>query len=126
MELNHDCVRTLLLEIESNKQLGEPLTEYNFKDNVIFNNYDFDTVMYSLLKLREAGFVNCTLEFSEGKVYAWIINDITWSGHEFLDNIRDNETWQKVKSVASKTSSMSLTLSGKLAYQYLLQKFSGL
>lgn len=126
MELNHDCVRTLLLEIESNKQLGEPLTEYNFKDNVIFNNYDFDTVMYSLLKLREAGFVNCTLEFSEGKLYAWIINDITWSGHEFLDNIRDNETWQKVKSVASKTSSMSLTLSGKLAYQYLLQKFSGL
>ncbi|PTI51148.1 DUF2513 domain-containing protein [Staphylococcus warneri] len=125
MELNHDCVRLLLLEIESNKKIGEPLTEYNFKDNIIFDKYDFDTVIYSLMKLKEADFISCDLQFIEGKVVTWLINDITWSGHEFLDNIRDNETWQKVKSVASKTSSMSLTLSGKLAYQYLLNKFNG-
>lgn len=125
MELNHDCVRLLLLEIESNKKIGEPLTEYNFKDNIIFDKYDFDTVIYSLMKLKEADFISCDLQFIEGKVVKWLINDITWSGHDFLDNIRDNETWQKVKSVASKTSSMSLTLSGKLAYQYLLNKFNG-
>ncbi|PTF91997.1 hypothetical protein BU666_11100, partial [Staphylococcus chromogenes] len=45
-------------------------------------------------------------------------------GHEFLDNIRDNKTWSEVKNVASKTSSMSLTLMSKLAFQYLSQKFN--
>ncbi|MBO8759749.1 DUF2513 domain-containing protein, partial [Staphylococcus aureus] len=54
MKLNHDCVRYLLLEIEANKKIGEPLTEYNFKDNVVFGKYDFETVMYTLLKLKEA------------------------------------------------------------------------
>ncbi|QXV71961.1 hypothetical protein [Staphylococcus phage vB_SarS_BM31] len=124
MELNHDCVRTLLLEIESNKQLGEPLTEYNFKDNVVFEKYDFETVMYTLLKLKEAEYIKIQLRWESGRVIGYLINDITWSGHEFLDNIRDNETWSKVKDVASKTSSMSVTLMSKLAIQYLSQKFN--
>lgn len=124
MKLNHECVRTLLLEIETNKQLGEPLTEYNFKDNVVFEKYDFETVMYTLLKLKEAEYIKIQLRWESGRVIGYLINDITWSGHEFLDNIRDNETWSKVKDVASKTSSMSVTLMSKLAFQYLSQKFN--
>lgn len=124
MELDYDCVRHLLLEIESNKKLGEPLTEYNFKDNIVFGKYDFETVMYSLLKLKEANYVNVSLSWESGHVIGYLINDITWAGHEFLDNIRDNKTWSEVKNVASKTSSMSLTLMSKLAFQYLSQKFN--
>lgn len=124
MKLDYDCVRHLLLEIESNKKLGEPLTEYNFKDNIVFGKYDFETVMYSLLKLKEANYVNVSLSWESGHVIGYLINDITWAGHEFLDNIRDNKTWSEVKIVASKTSSMSLTLMSKLAFQYLSQKFN--
>ncbi|HCX0779109.1 TPA: DUF2513 domain-containing protein [Staphylococcus aureus] len=124
MKLNHDCVRLLLLEIESNKKIGEPLTRHNFNDNIIFDKYDFETVMYSLLKLEEAKFICCDLKFIEDRVVSWIIDDITWSGHEFLDNIRDNKTWNEVKRVVNKTSSMSLNLMGKLAFQYLSQKFN--
>ena len=64
MKLNQDCVRHLLLEVESNKKLGEPLTEYNFKDNIIFGKYDFETVMYSLLKLKEAGYIDAQFSWS--------------------------------------------------------------
>ncbi|PTG70044.1 hypothetical protein BU662_11450, partial [Staphylococcus chromogenes] len=110
--------------IESKKKLGEPLTEYNFKDNIVFGKYDFETVMYSLLKLKEANYVNVSLSWESGHVIGYLINDITWAGHEFLDNIRDNKTWSEVKNVASKTSSMSLTLMSKLAFQYLSQKFN--
>lgn len=124
MELNHDCVRTLLLEIEANKKIGKSLTEYNFKDNIVFETFDFDTVMYTLLKLKEAKFLDCDIVWSENKPKIYKIGDISWTGHEFLDNIRDNKTWLEVKNVASKTSSMSITLMGKLAYQYLLTKFS--
>lgn len=124
MKLNHDCVRLLLLEIESNKKIGEPLTEHNFKDNIVFKKYGFDTVMYSLLKLNEAEYLNVQLLWESGSVESFLINDMTWKGHEFLDNIRDNNTWKEVKKVASKTSSMSLTLMSKLAVQYLSQKFN--
>ncbi|OHR53655.1 DUF2513 domain-containing protein [Staphylococcus sp. HMSC061G12] len=124
MKLNHDCVRLLLLEIESNKRIGEPLTEHNFKDNIVFKKYGFDTVMYSLLKLNEAEYLNVQLLWESGSVESFLINDVTWKGHEFLDNIRDNNTWKEVKKVANKTSSMSLTLLSKLALQYLTQKFN--
>lgn len=124
MKLNHDCVRHLLLEIESNKKLGEALSEYNFKDNIVFEKYDFDTVMYTLLKLKEAGYINVKLTWSSGKIHAWIINDITWSGHEFLDNIRDDKTWKYVKDVAKKSSSISVSLLGKLAFKYLSDEFN--
>lgn len=124
MELNHDCVRHLLLEIEANKKLGKPLTEHNFAHNYVFENYDFDTIMYALLKLKEAGYINVSLRWSEGEIYDWLINDITWAGHEFLDNIRDDKTWKYVKDVAKKTSSMSVSLMGKLAFKYLSEQFN--
>ncbi|HGO2866428.1 TPA: DUF2513 domain-containing protein [Staphylococcus aureus] len=124
MKLNHDCVRHLLLEIETNKKISEPLTEYNFKDNVVFGKYDFETVMYTLLKLEEAKFVDVKFLWEDGHVYGYAINDITWSGHEFLDNIRDTQTWKEVKKVANKTTSISETLLSKLAFNYLTQKFN--
>ena len=73
MKLNHDCVRLLLLEIESNKKIGEPLTRHNFNDNIIFDKYDFETVMYSLLKLEESKFICCDLKFIEGRVVSWLL-----------------------------------------------------
>ncbi|MDW5472010.1 DUF2513 domain-containing protein [Staphylococcus equorum] len=124
MKLNHECVRTLLLEIESNKKMGEHLTKYNFENNIVFEIYDFETVMYTLLKLKEAEFLNCSITWSSDKPQIYMIGDITWSGHEFLDNIRDNKTWSEVKNVVSKTSSMSITLMSKLAFQYMTQKFN--
>lgn len=124
MKLDHDCVRHLLLEIETNKKIGEPLTEYNFKDNVVFGKYDFETVMYALLKLEEAKYVSVKFGWEDGHIYGYTINDITWSGHEFLDNIRDNHTWKEVKKVANKTTSISVTLLSKLAFNYLTQKFN--
>lgn len=124
MELNHDCVRTLLLEIESNKKIDEYLVEYNFKDNVVFEMYDFNTVIYTLLKLKEAKFLDCKITWSGNNPKFYTIGDITWSGHEFLDNIRDDKTWVEVKNVARKSSSMSLSLMSKLAFQYLTQKFN--
>ncbi|HCY1172380.1 TPA: DUF2513 domain-containing protein [Staphylococcus aureus] len=121
MELNHDCVCTLLLEIESNTKFGNPLTEHNFKDNAVFNEYDFETVMYALLKLEQAKFISVNFVWEDGYIYGYTINDITWSGHEFLHNIRDTHTWKEVKKVANKTTSMSVTLLSKLAFNYLTQ-----
>jgi len=124
MELNHDCVRETLLEIEKTKQIGQPLNDSNFSDNIIFEKYGFDTVMYTLLKLRDANYLDFKPQFSNGELFYWSIGDITWDGHEFLDNVRDNKVWSKVKDVAKDTSSMSVSLLSKLAFQYLMMRFN--
>ncbi len=55
MKLNHDCVRLLLLEIESifNKKIGEPLTRHNFNDNIL-DKYDFETSNVLTFKIRRS------------------------------------------------------------------------
>ena len=57
--------------------------------------------MYALLKLEEAKYVSVKFGWEDGHIYGYTINDITWSGHEFLDNI-ETITLGKVKKSQTK------------------------
>ncbi|EJA0843158.1 DUF2513 domain-containing protein, partial [Listeria monocytogenes] len=46
---------------------------------------------------------------------------ITWSGHQFLDNIRDDEVWKKTKKTVSKFSSVSVSLLSTISSNVLSQ-----
>jgi len=53
--------------------------------------------------LKDGGLLDCVLknptynEPSGETIYSVEINKITWEGHQFLDNIRDNDSWKKAK-----------------------------
>ncbi|MGJ0374890.1 DUF2513 domain-containing protein, partial [Listeria monocytogenes] len=59
-----------------------------------------------------------------GSKYDVSIESITWQGHLFLDNIRDNESWKKVKQIADKVASASLLVTAELAGKYALSTIS--
>lgn len=124
MKLNHDCIRELLLEIEEKKPFETLLIPRSFQDYDVYRNYNFDELMYELIKLKEADILDAHVNVINSKVTYYQIGNITFYGHEFLDNIRDNKTWNEVKRVAKETSSMSVTLLSKLAFQYLTKKFN--
>lgn len=124
MKLNHDCIRDLLLEIEEKKPFETLLVTYNFQNYDVYKKYSFNELMYCLSKLNEAGILDARVDVANNKINYYQIGNITFYGHEFLDNIRDDETWKKVKRVANETSSMSVTLLSKLAFQYLSKKFN--
>lgn len=116
MKLNKDCVRDLLLYVE-NQELGKHV--YNHELENIFakeNNYTPEEVEYATRKLKEAKFIHADGVFNDGSWIEYGIGEITWDGHQFLDNIRDDKVWKTVKRTVSKLSSVSLPLMSKLAW----------
>ena len=53
---------------------------------------------------------------------SWLDIELTWTGHEFLDNIRDSEIWNQTKAGAEKLGGFSLELVGSLAKGFVRKK----
>lgn len=116
MKLNQDCVRSILLELEENLTLNGGVTLYQLKDFETFNKYGYETSVYALTKLIEADFLNGSVTSGDNEIISIGVGSITWGGHQFLDNIRDDKIWKTVKKTTSKLSSVSLPLMSKLAW----------
>lgn len=119
MELNHDCVRDLLLAVEKHTNLNKHLDHYEILVLPELKNYDDDTIIYTAQKLNEAGFINGNFDFYyDGKVHI-AISSLTYDGHTFLDTIRDDVVWKETKKAASKFSSVSLSILLDIGTSYL-------
>lgn len=116
MKLNQDCVRQVLLDIESNLDVPPQFQDYK---NVIspktFDKYGDDDVVYSLLKLKEAGYIDAEETYASNQLYWFNISSITWDGHKFLDNVRDPKAWKMAKSALSHLESVSIDLVSQTA-----------
>lgn len=115
MKLNQDCIRSVLLYLE------ETLDIVSFVQNedIQIEGFTKDEIDYSLIKLIEANFIDGKLTIYIGGEYDVDIRSITWNGHKFLDNIRDNGVWSETKKVASNFSSVSIDILSTLATNIL-------
>lgn len=107
MKLNHDCVRNLLLDLEENLNLTNS-AELNQ------NNSDEDT-LYAAMKLIEADYLNGEVIHFIGGQFIISISSITWTGHQFLDNIRPKTSWDKTKEISSKIGGVSIKILSDIA-----------
>ena len=105
MKLNPDCIRDILLQMEqvsygdniSPKQLHNELT-----------NYTTDEIDYALIKMHEAGFINAKIkQFIDGEISIELY-DISYNGHQFLENVRSSKVWNVTKKVATDIGSSSV------------------
>lgn len=116
MKLNYDCVRDVLLYIEEN-------IEYINADNDLAHKslnfgqvikglpeYEKNDVIYSIEKLFEARFIALTSLYrnNSGEITKAQIADITWDGHDFLNNIREEVVWKATKTAANKVKAVSV------------------
>lgn len=113
MRLNHDCVRAVLLSVESMKR-DEVMGTSSLHENPFLKSFDRDEAFYAVEKLIEAGFLNSINTSSLGGS-SYRITGITWHGHQFLDNIRDDGVWKETKKKASKVAGVSLDVVSELA-----------
>lgn len=104
MRLNHDCVRDILLYIEKNTTDELPFVD---AEDLIINlkEYASDTINYHLRQIDKAGLV-------DGIFYAdnvpQTVGDLSWDGRHYVDNIRDNNVWNKLKEISKNMASASL------------------
>ncbi|MEI2357431.1 DUF2513 domain-containing protein [Mesobacillus zeae] len=121
MKLNHDCVRALLLVVEDDTS-GGYLFLRHLKAAPSLSAYSDDEILYTASKLREAGFVHAKPVRGSNKIMDMVISEITWEGHEFLDNIRDHKVWKATKEATSKVASTSITIVADVAKSYISKK----
>jgi Hypothetical protein (DUF2513) len=141
MKLDTDLVRKILLWIESDSTIesgneidvvlgsaseGNPTKKRTFKFdgqgcNLLYGS-EIDgevqeNVLYHYRKLFEAGFVN-------GGDHPNCVNilDISYAGHEFLNDIKDEEIWRQTKEGAKKIGSFSIETMKEIASAIVKKK----
>lgn len=121
MKLNHDCIRAVLLHIESAQNLiiNGALIEWKVIPLKSFcselPSFSKEEIYYSLHMLDEAGLIEARALHADGGIYAYHGQRMTFAGHEYLEKIRNDNTWNTVKSVASKVGSASLSVIASIA-----------
>lgn len=105
--LNHDCVRSILLTLESYSYNYECSIKQLYTDIPDFSK---DDIQYCLLKLHEAHYIKANVLKADGTFpFINTIYDITFLGHEYLNSIREPELWKKTKTIAAKIGATSIS-----------------
>ena len=115
MKLSIDCVRAVLLFLEENLDCVDSIQ----LDDIELKKFDDKDVLYSSIKLHEAGYISGKLMKTIAGDMVGYITDITWEGHKFLDTVRDNKVWRETKTILSKVSSASISFVSSVASQVL-------
>lgn len=111
MKLNQDCVRDLLLYLEENLTLNDHLSV----ENISLKDYSSEELLYTADKLYEAGYINCSRKIYDNIDLVILVSSITYDGHQFLDNIRDEKVFAKTKSILSTLKSVSIEIISETA-----------
>ena len=96
MKRDMDLVRLILLEIED-----------KYRSTAIYDlaidGYDTETVAYHCKILHEAGLISdYKAQYADNEIYVFGVGSITWDGNDFLEKIRDDSQWKKVKETITK------------------------
>ncbi|WP_414150032.1 DUF2513 domain-containing protein [Acetobacterium malicum] len=64
--------------------------------------YETTDIIYTVAKLTEANYIKTSqISYSAETIPTFHIQSLTWCGHELLDNIRDDNVWEKTKFVVA-------------------------
>lgn len=121
MKLSMECIRSVMLILEENltfDEKDESLEKIHLSLEQLCDfmpEYSKADIFYSLYNLDQAGYVDISVRWASGEVYSCTISDVTYSGHEFLERIRDGAKWKKVKAAASAVRDYSLSAISSIA-----------
>ena len=112
MKLNSDCVRDILIAIEDSTNFQEAINNNQLETLDVINSYTSEEILYHLRQLSWAGLIQAFDCYADG---GYSILHLSPKGHEFLNNIRSDENWNRTKSLASKVGSHSLSALQQIA-----------
>ena len=107
IKLDYDCLRDVLIAIEDHSAFTESL-EYNSltaEDYFMYMlpQYDKTTVLHTIKKLEEAGFIvysdSNSNHFPQNPA-GIVIFDLSFQGYQYLDSVRSPERWERIKQIA--------------------------
>lgn len=129
MKLNHDCIRSILLTLEDNLSYDDSLMVQEISlDHLcsypLMKAYSRIDVFYSAEKLSEAGFIDFNPRYADDTMFEAYFEGITYIGHQYLDSIRQNDVWKKVKSaLTSSGGSLAFSVIQSLGTAAIMSQF---
>ena len=95
MKRDMDLIRKILFAIEAN----EDATGHGWIELGNINNYSEKQVSYHVSLLYQGGLIDA-IDLSDTLSFHWEPKSLTWEGQEFLEAIRKEGTWEKLKKEA--------------------------
>lgn len=102
MKRDMNLIRAILLEIE-------PYDELISSEDIKIEGYSTKQIGYHIRLLVEAGMLVAYDTTNKDNPHSFIVQYITFSGHEFLDSIRSPKVWGKIKDITS-TAAVDLSV----------------
>lgn len=122
MKLNVECIRDVLIEIESQHRVeskADGLISIQRLDiESIYEQlprYRREDVYYSVLMLKEAEYILIDETYVMGGVCSCKILRMTYAGHEFLAKIRDDKQWGNVQKALGVVRNYSISAISAIA-----------
>jgi repressor of nif and glnA expression len=91
MKRDWEIIRRILIQLED---LGDTRSTLMPEDVA---GYDAEAVSYHMKLMQEAGLIEGRCVDAMQGLRCWATR-LTWAGHEFLDRVRDQQLWNRVKS----------------------------
>lgn len=104
MKLNPDCMRDVMLQIEKLWEIK--INERGYIQNgflhisALYNalpEYSKEDIYYSLFNLKQAGYIEVNGKLLDPDISQFCVHHMTFTGHEFLNRIRDTQNWGRIK-----------------------------
>ena len=96
MKRDMDLVRTILLALADS---DEPL----LSTDLVTDEHSRDVIGYHFLILDEAGLIMANVKpAGDDPYYIAAASRLTWEGNDFLDAVRDESIWKRVRSTIGK------------------------
>lgn len=104
MKRDMDLVREILLSIEDHAHGHVPST-------IEINGYSDEQIAYHCFLLDEAGLIVAADTTSDNSLSPSAIPiRLTWSGHEFIGNSRNEDIWRQAKDAVHKIGDVSFSV----------------
>lgn len=130
MKFNKDCVRDILIYLKSHIVSEKDRFGKISLHIVTFNElcesdeiqYDYDIIQYTIEKMEECKLIKLNNMKNSSYINKgfknYHITEITFYGHEFIDNLSNDEVWNCVKKAIEKANVDECSLDVYFQYIY--------
>lgn len=121
MKLSLSCIRDTLVTLEDWLILNNNLEFISLSLDEICKSSEMlkhskSDIAYTLVILNEAGFIEAIIDYGDFNCICELeVIRLTYSGHQFIDAIRPQATWDKIYDIAEKTGLKSVAAIMKIA-----------
>ena len=120
MKRDLDLIREIMIVLEDKMEYGKNFQSTHLIEVMQDKTLSVEKLAYHLGLLVESDFLKAKeYKYLSGEPTDYLINTITSQGQDFIDTIREDTTWNKIKEKASSIGGFTLPLLVDIGTEYL-------